>query len=52
MVAEITHFNTHCGGSQAFAIVQELIKKVEDSSVSARITEELHKSKMGADGLE
>ena len=50
--AETTHFNTHCGGSETFASVQELIKILGDSSVLSTINEELQNDqvpRVGAD---
>ena len=49
---EMTHFNTHCGGSQTFASVQELIKILGDSSVFSEITEEMKSNLVGAEGIE
>ena len=49
---EMTHFNTHCGGSETFASVQELIKILGDSSVLSTIIEEMQNDQMPRVGIE
>ncbi len=49
---EITHFNTHCGGSQTFTSVQELIQILGNSSVLSTIIEEMQNEQMPRVGIE
>ena len=48
----MTHFNTHCGGSETFTKIQDLIEIFGNSSVLSEITEELQSELMGAEGIE
>lgn len=50
--AEMTHFNTYCGGSETFASVQELIKNLGDSSVLSTIIEEMQNEQVPRVGIE
>jgi len=50
--AEMTHFNTYCGGSETFTNIQELIKILGNSSILSTITEELLKDQASRQGLE
>ena len=50
--AKTTHFNTHCGGSETFTNIQDLIGIFGNSSVLFEITEEMKGNLMGAEGIE
>ena len=50
--AKTTHFNTHCGGSETFTNIQDLIEIFGNSSVLSEITEQMKSDLVGAEGIE